>query len=158
MSISIYLSIWTEKQDIVFFLPFELPQNIQTIVLPVQTWPASDYIPSQDASICCWSVMKENTGEEGVRNRECRHMTPDRLAGSAGSRFAVTSATGRHVGMRLAGALGSGPGLTPQQHTGLLSEANLSPLNRKRENNITMLSAKQEYDLKKNTKLLRART
>lgn len=94
--------------------------------------------------------MKENTGEEGVRDRECRHMTPDRLAGSAGSRFAVTSATGRHVGMRVAGALGSGPGLTPQQHTGLSSEANLSPLNRKRENNITPLSAKQEYDMKKN--------
>lgn len=92
--------------------------------------------------------MKENTGEEGVRNRECRHMTPDRLAGSAGSCFAVTSATGRHVGMRVAGALGSGPGLTPQQHTGLSSEANLSPLNRKRENNITTLSAKQEYEKK----------
>jgi len=49
----------------------------------------------------------------------------------------------------VAGALGSGPGLTPQQHTGLSSEANLSPLNRKRENNLTTLSAKQEYDMKK---------
>lgn len=117
--------------------------------LPVQTWPASDYIPSQDALSCCWSVMKENTEEEGVRNRECGHMTPDQLAGSAARRFAVTSATGRHVGMRVAGALGSGPGLTPQQHKGLSSEASLSPLNRKRENNITPLSAKQEYDMKK---------
>lgn len=71
-------------------------------------------------------------------------MTPAR-------RFAVTSAAGMRVCM--AGALGSGPGLTPQQHTGLSSEANLSPLNRKRENNLTVLSAKQEYDIKKKNPL-----